>query len=149
MNKLGFWVVALISFALLWWAIIKFFIPSVQAPTKDDLRTNLIQEEKVEQLSATTSINSNTSIEIESAIATSIDSVTAIEPTTPVTTESPSPSNCQAAGGTWSGSYHECENVSADWCRQQGGQFKECASACRHNEAEGFCIMQCIPVCQL
>lgn len=143
MNKLGFWVVALISFVLLWWAIIKFFIPSVQAPTKENL------------INSTTAINLNTSIEPESPAATSIDPAitiepaATIEPATPVTTETPSTSNCQAAGGNWSETYRECENVSADWCHQQGGQFKECASACRHNEAEGFCIMQCIPVCQL
>lgn len=143
MNKLGFWVVALISFALLWWVIIKFFIPSVQTPTKENL------------INSTTAINLNTSIEPGSPAATSIDPVmtiepvTTIEPVAPIATEASIPTSCQATGGTWSGGYRECENVSADWCRQQGGQFKECASACRHNEAEGFCIMQCIPVCQL
>lgn len=144
MNKPGFWAIALITFALGWLAIIKFFIPAVQAPTNQEL------------------INSLAPIDIvtstESVVATPLEPVTPADPiapaelvtsTVPKTTETPVAVDCQEAGGNWSGGYHECENVDAQWCQKRGGQFKECESACRHNQAAGFCTTQCIPVCQL
>ncbi len=119
---------------MLLFVIIKFFTPSVKAPTSLINTVNLA-----------TSTEANT-------INTPLEPAAPIEQATIITstaTETTKPTTCQAAGGNWSEGYRECENVSADWCRQQGGQFKECESACRHNESQGFCITQCIPVCQL
>ena len=143
MNKPGFWAVALITFALGWLAIVKFFIPAIQAPTKQELINSL----------APTDIVTST----ESAAATPLEPITPADPiapaelvtsTVPKTTEIPVAVDCQEVGGNWSGGYHECENVDAQWCQKRGGQFKECESACRHNQAAGFCTTQCIPVCQ-
>ncbi|HQB51238.1 MAG TPA: hypothetical protein PLT32_03425 [bacterium] len=150
MNKPGFWAVALITFALGWLAIIKFFIPAVQAPTKQELINSLAPTDIV------TSTESVVATPLEpvtpiapTELATPIESVDMVTPTVPKATETPVAVDCQEAGGNWSGGYHECENIDAQWCQKRGGQFKECESACRHNQAAGFCTTQCIPVCQL
>lgn len=51
--------------------------------------------------------------------------------------------------GDWVSEYKECENINKDQCNLLGGAFNECASACRHNTEEQFCILLCIPVCSL
>ncbi len=56
--------------------------------------------------------------------------------------------SCADSGGTWLEEYQECENASADWCQEEsGGQFEECASACRHDPEAEMCTLQCVPVC--
>lgn len=55
--------------------------------------------------------------------------------------------SCSAAGGTWLAEHQECEYISAEWCADQGGEFSECASACRHDPNAEICTMQCVQVC--
>lgn len=54
---------------------------------------------------------------------------------------------CGIEGANWVDEYSECEYVPQDWCEQMGGQYLECESACRHDDAE-ICTMQCVPVCK-
>jgi len=55
---------------------------------------------------------------------------------------------CKTKNGTWLESYRECEYVDPEWCSAKGGQFDECASACRHNAHPATpCTMQCVPLC--
>ena len=55
---------------------------------------------------------------------------------------------CAVNNGTWLPQYKECENAKKDWCEQTGGQYIECASACRHNpDPNAICTLQCVPVC--
>lgn len=56
---------------------------------------------------------------------------------------------CAEGNGNWLADFGECENVAKEWCEGKGGQFDECASACRHLPAQQFCTMQCVPVCLL
>jgi hypothetical protein len=63
-------------------------------------------------------------------------------------TESPAALSCMNAGGSWISEYNECEGLSGTQCTKVGGQFNECASACRHNpDPQAVCIQMCIPVC--
>ena len=55
---------------------------------------------------------------------------------------------CLVAQGKWLAEFSECEDVSQDWCVTNGGQFKECESACRHDPKASVCILMCVPVCQ-
>ncbi|MEX2054164.1 MAG: hypothetical protein WD883_01325 [Candidatus Colwellbacteria bacterium] len=56
---------------------------------------------------------------------------------------------CQSAGGTWTAEHKECGGVSSDWCAANGGDFNDCASACRHNVDPGApCILLCVQICQ-
>ncbi len=56
---------------------------------------------------------------------------------------------CQSQG-EWLEEYQECQWSDLDWCREQGGQFEECTSACRHLDQElaQFCTTECVPVCR-
>jgi hypothetical protein len=55
---------------------------------------------------------------------------------------------CAEKNGNWLEEYSECEGGGdADWCRTYGGNFNECASACRHNPEAEICTMQCVLVC--
>jgi hypothetical protein len=59
------------------------------------------------------------------------------------------PQSCARHNGTWLEQYRECEYASKEWCGTEGGQFDECASACRHDpNLERPCTMQCVPVCK-
>ena len=59
------------------------------------------------------------------------------------------PQSCVRHNGTWLEQYQECEYASKEWCGSVGGQFDECASACRHDpNLERPCTMQCVPVCK-
>jgi energy-coupling factor transporter transmembrane protein EcfT len=52
-------------------------------------------------------------------------------------------------GGNWLLEHNECENIREEQCFLLGGEFNECASACRHDISAEFCIMACVPVCKL
>jgi hypothetical protein len=43
--------------------------------------------------------------------------------------------------------HDECENVTPQWCAEMGGEFNDCASACRHEPEGTICTMQCVAVC--
>lgn len=68
-------------------------------------------------------------------------------PDTGIPTESPNALQCMNAGGKWMPEYNECEGLTKEQCMTSGGDFNDCASACRHNPAEAMCIQMCIPVC--
>lgn len=51
--------------------------------------------------------------------------------------------------GKWIQEHRECEGISQENCSLVGGQFNECASACRHDPEAQFCIMVCVAVCKL
>lgn len=57
--------------------------------------------------------------------------------------------SCTNAGGNWLAEFSECEYVSKEWCDKNGGQFKECESACRNDPDAEICTLQCEIVCQL
>jgi len=56
--------------------------------------------------------------------------------------------NCQNNFGTWLNEWQECEKVTKEWCKNSGGVFFECESACRHNPKAEICTLQCIQVCK-
>ena len=49
--------------------------------------------------------------------------------------------------GRWIEEKKECEQMDAQTCKAQGGQFNECASACRNNPEADICFQVCVPVC--
>ena len=51
-------------------------------------------------------------------------------------------------GGRWLQEHNECEYLPQLQCEKLGGEYNECASACRHNPAAQICIMMCVQVCQ-
>ncbi len=57
---------------------------------------------------------------------------------------------CVANKGTWSYEFGECTGVSAQVCTKLiGGDFHQCASACRHDPAAQICTAQCVQVCEV
>lgn len=54
---------------------------------------------------------------------------------------------CLEQGGKWLADYKECEGADKEWCEGAGGEFDECASACRHIVDAEACIERCVPVC--
>lgn len=58
------------------------------------------------------------------------------------------PQLCVDNGGTYLAQYHECEyGMDATTCESLGGEFNECASACRHDDKAMMCTMQCVVTC--
>ena len=55
-------------------------------------------------------------------------------------------SQCRNHGGEWLPEFNECESISEDQCLEMKGTFKECESACRHDNSE-VCTLQCVQVC--
>ena len=57
--------------------------------------------------------------------------------------------SCEQKGGEWFTDNNVCEinSLSKDACIAQGGEFNECASACRHDPTAGACTMQCVLTC--
>ena len=51
-------------------------------------------------------------------------------------------------GGRWLQEYNECEYLPRQQCENLGGEFNECASACRHDPEAMMCILMCVQVCQ-
>lgn len=71
--------------------------------------------------------------------------------TTPPTgkvSENSDEGKCVNAGGQWSKEYKECTGVDQKSCVAIGGNFNECASACRHDPNAQVCIMMCVQVCE-
>ena len=54
---------------------------------------------------------------------------------------------CKNLGGKWISDAQECENISKENCDKLGGDFNECASACRNDPNAEICTMQCVLVC--
>jgi len=55
---------------------------------------------------------------------------------------------CEENKGTWIESANECEGISKEVCTNLGGNFNECASACRNDPDAQMCTMQCVLVCE-
>lgn len=57
--------------------------------------------------------------------------------------------NCDRMSGIWYGEEALCEvnHLSKEECTTQGGEFDECASACRHNPKAEVCTLQCVLTC--
>lgn len=51
-------------------------------------------------------------------------------------------------GGRWLQEYNECEYLPKQQCEELGGEYNECASACRHDPDAMMCILMCVQVCQ-
>ena len=58
-------------------------------------------------------------------------------------------SACLAYGGKWLVEFNECESISEEQCSILNGTFRECASACRHDQHAEMCTMQCVLVCKI
>lgn len=58
-----------------------------------------------------------------------------------------SQSQCKKYGGKWLSEFNECESISKENCLEFNGMFKECESACRHDENSEVCTLQCVQVC--
>ncbi|MDX1441027.1 MAG: hypothetical protein R3237_01035 [Nitrosopumilaceae archaeon] len=56
-------------------------------------------------------------------------------------------SQCKNYGGNWLVEFNECEWISEEQCSEMNGEFKECESACRHDENAQVCTLQCVQVC--
>ena len=54
---------------------------------------------------------------------------------------------CLVNGGTWQEEFNECEYISQEICKEAGGKFNECGSACRHETGPGPCTLNCVPYC--
>ena len=54
---------------------------------------------------------------------------------------------CQELGGKWLEEFSECEGISEQVCEELGGNFNQCASACRNDPNAEMCTMQCVQVC--
>lgn len=63
--------------------------------------------------------------------------------------ETPNPEGaCLSFDGNWLDQSQECEGMSQNQCETLGGEYNECASACRNNPEVEVCTMQCVQVCQ-
>lgn len=56
--------------------------------------------------------------------------------------------SCTSNGGNWLDNSQECEGISKETCDSLGGNFNECASACRNDPDAMICTMQCVLVCE-
>lgn len=58
-------------------------------------------------------------------------------------------SGCEANAGVWYEGSNVCEinSLSQTMCTSRGGEWNECASACRHNPEAEMCTMQCVMTC--
>lgn len=54
---------------------------------------------------------------------------------------------CEENGWIFIEEFNECEWLSEETCNEAGGEFNECASACRNNPEAEICTMQCVLVC--
>jgi len=67
-----------------------------------------------------------------------------IDSTVPVGTPE---EQCTSIGGQWTG--YDCVGISQGQCQEIGGEFDECASACRNNPNATMCTLQCVQVCNI
>lgn len=58
-------------------------------------------------------------------------------------------SSCGILGGTWDAVHRECLGIDQKLCREIGGNWNECASACRNDPNAQVCTMQCVLVCEV
>lgn len=56
---------------------------------------------------------------------------------------------CEIKGGIWLKNFNECEQISKEQCTELGGEFNECASACRNDPTADVCIEICVAVCEI
>lgn len=56
--------------------------------------------------------------------------------------------SCISLDGNWIDLANECEYISKNDCESLGGNFNECASACRNDPDAEMCTMQCVSVCE-
>jgi len=65
-------------------------------------------------------------------------------------TDSELEGQCLSVDGRWLLESRECEGISQDHCEFMGGQFDECASACRNYppDVNRACTMQCVQTCR-
>jgi len=57
--------------------------------------------------------------------------------------------SCTERGGNWDPTYQECLGIDASACSAIGGNFSECASACRNDPTAEVCTTQCVQVCDI
>ena len=55
---------------------------------------------------------------------------------------------CEKISGNWLEDSKECEGISEKDCKNLGGTFNECASACRNDPKAKMCTEQCVIVCK-
>ena len=55
---------------------------------------------------------------------------------------------CEQEQGKWIPEAQECEGISKESCEAIGGNFNECASACRNDPDAEICTTQCVLVCE-
>ena len=55
---------------------------------------------------------------------------------------------CLLLDGTFN-EYNECLGLDQNQCLSLGGEFNECASACRNDPNAEICTLQCVVTCQL
>lgn len=57
--------------------------------------------------------------------------------------------SCAQKGGEWYPESKVCEvnSLVGTQCTELGGEFNECASACRHNPEAQMCTKQCVLTC--
>jgi len=55
--------------------------------------------------------------------------------------------SCSSQGGTYDIVYKECVGVTPKMCVLLGGEWNECASACRNDPQAQVCTMQCVQIC--
>ncbi len=85
-----------------------------------------------------------------SKVSTSTANTTVTKPSTSAKLSNAMAQNlCNGQGGQWSEKVRECLGVNKNVCEYIGGQFQECASACRNNPEAQVCTMQCVQVCSI
>lgn len=82
-----------------------------------------------------------------SALVIACDAQQTDEPAEPA--ESPYKAECESFEGKWIPEANECEGITLEQCESMGGEFDECASACRNDPDTEICTMQCVQVCKL
>lgn len=67
----------------------------------------------------------------------------------PVAPKNYNKTTCEKDSGVWFTDNNTCEinSYSKTQCEAKGGEFNECASACRHNPGAEVCTMQCVLTC--
>lgn len=54
---------------------------------------------------------------------------------------------CSEHEGRWIEEHEECEGIGEETCKDLGGEFDACASACRNDPDAEVCTAQCVLVC--
>jgi|GEM_PF-6670247 len=93
---------------------------------------------QVSQIQATQFVTGSDEVGVIDDTQTNDDSVTDDE----------KEAGCLLVGGNYN-EYGECLGIDQGQCLSLGGQFNECASACRHDPDAEICTLQCVITCQL